>query len=66
MKVGVPREIKNHEYRVVITERIKEGVARLAGVIKTELELLETFGPDAMPHTPMPTFGANTPAPDMQ
>lgn len=47
-------------------ERIKEGVARLAGVIKTELELLETFGPDAMPHTPMPNFGANTPAPDVR
>lgn len=45
-------------------ERIKAGVIRLAGVIKTELELLETFGPDAMPQTPMPTFG--TPAPDMQ
>ena len=46
-------------------ERIKEGVGRLAGVIRTELELLETFGPDAMPQTPMPTFGANTPAPDL-
>lgn len=45
-------------------DRIKEGVARLAGVVKTELELLETFGPDAMPQTAMPTFGANTPAPD--
>ena len=47
-------------------ERIKEGVSRLAGVIRQELELLETFGPDAMPDTPMPTFGANTPAPDSQ
>jgi DNA-binding transcriptional MocR family regulator len=47
-------------------ERIKEGVGRLAGVIRAELELLETFGPDAMPHTPMPTFGANTPSPDMR
>lgn len=46
-------------------ERIKEGVGRLAGVIRAELELLETFGPDAMPHTPMPSFGANTPAPDL-
>lgn len=46
-------------------ERIKEGVGRLAGVIRAELELLETFGPDAMPHTPMPSFGTNTPAPDL-
>ncbi len=47
-------------------ERIKEGVGRLAGVIRQELELLETFGPDAMPQTPMPSFGANTPAPDLR
>ncbi len=46
-------------------ERIKEGVGRLAGVIRAELELLETFGPDALPDTPMPNFGANTPAPDL-
>lgn len=44
---------------------IKEGVRRLAGVLTNELELLETFGPDAMPHTPMPTFGA-TPGPDVR
>lgn len=47
-------------------ERIREGVARLASVVKTELELLETFGPDAMPNTPMPNFGPNTPAPDLR
>jgi DNA-binding transcriptional MocR family regulator len=46
-------------------ERIVEGVRRLAGVIEQELDLLATFGPDAMPQTEMPNF-ANTPAPNVR
>ncbi len=61
---GEGRRAMRLSYCYPTPESIKEGVGRLAGVIRAELELLETFGPDAMPHTPMPTFGANTPAPD--
>ncbi len=61
---GEGRRSMRLSYCYPTPESIKEGVGRLAGVIRAELELLETFGPDAMPHTPMPTFGANTPAPD--
>jgi DNA-binding transcriptional MocR family regulator len=46
-------------------ERIVEGVRRLAGVVEQELDLLATFGPDAMPQTEMPNF-ANTPAPNVR
>ncbi len=62
---GEGRQSMRLSYCYPTPERIREGVGRLAGVIRAELELLETFGPDAMPHTPMPSFGANTPAPDM-
>lgn len=41
-------------------ERIREGVRRLANVIKDELELHETFGPS----TPRPVSGPQTPSPD--
>ena len=46
-------------------ERIKEGVRRLATVVEQELDLLATFGPDALPKTEMPTF-SSTPAPDVR
>lgn len=46
-------------------ERIKEGVRRLATVVEQELELVATFGPDALPHTEMPNFAA-TPAPNVR
>lgn len=46
-------------------ERIVEGVRRLSTVVEQELDLLATFGPDAMPHTEMPNF-ANTPAPNVR
>jgi DNA-binding transcriptional MocR family regulator len=46
-------------------DRIVEGVRRLAGVVEQELDLLATFGPDALPHTEMPNF-ANTPAPNVR
>ncbi len=46
-------------------DRIVEGVRRLAGVVEQELDLLATFGPDAMPQTEMPNF-ANTPAPNVR
>ena len=45
-------------------ERIREGVRRLAGVVEQELELLQTFGPDARPGA-APRPRAQTPAPDM-
>ncbi|MFI9810884.1 aminotransferase-like domain-containing protein [Saccharothrix variisporea] len=41
-------------------ERIREGVRRLANVIKDELELHETFGPS----TPRHLSGPQTPSPD--
>ena len=63
---GEGRQSMRLSYCYPTPERIKEGVGRLAGVVRQELELLETFGPDAMPQTPMPTFGANTPAPDLR
>ena len=31
-------------------ERIREGVRRLAGVLEQQLDLVETFGPDAARH----------------
>lgn len=46
-------------------ERIKEGVRRLATVVEQELELVQTFGPDALPQTEMPNFAA-TPAPNVR
>lgn len=46
-------------------ERIKEGVRRLATVVEQELELVATFGPDALPQTEMPNFAA-TPAPNVR
>jgi DNA-binding transcriptional MocR family regulator len=46
-------------------DRIVEGVRRLAGVVEQELDLLATFGPDALPQTEMPNF-ANTPAPNVR
>lgn len=46
-------------------ERIVEGVRRLSSVVEQELDLLATFGPDAMPQTEMPNF-ANTPAPNVR
>lgn len=46
-------------------ERIVEGVRRLSTVVEQELDLLATFGPDAMPQTEMPNF-ANTPAPNVR
>lgn len=63
---GEGRQEMRLSYCYPTPERIKEGVNRLSGVIRAELDLLETFGPDAMPQTPMPTFGANTPAPDVR
>jgi 2-aminoadipate transaminase len=42
-------------------ERIADGVARLAGVIATELELRDTFGPTA----PVRSRGPETPGPDL-
>jgi len=46
--------------------RIREGVRRFAGVVQTELELLETFGPyDATGHGSGPSTGVQSPAPNL-
>jgi 2-aminoadipate transaminase len=47
-------------------DRIREGVRRLAGVVQSELELLETFGPyDSGPDRGSPAAGFQFPAPDL-
>jgi len=47
-------------------ERIREGVRRFAGVVQTELELLETFGPfDATTDGTGLSTGVQFPAPDL-
>ena len=45
-------------------ERIVEGVRRLSGVVDAELELLATFGVDAL-HSPNVTDEVRSPAPDL-
>jgi DNA-binding transcriptional MocR family regulator len=46
--------------------RIREGVRRFAGVVQSELELLETFGPyDAKGRGSGPSTGVQSPAPDL-
>jgi len=47
-------------------DRIREGVRRFAGVVQTELELLETFGPyDATGRGAGPSTGVQSPSPDL-
>jgi 2-aminoadipate transaminase len=47
-------------------DRIREGVRRFAGVVQSELELLETFGPyDATGSGSGPSTGVQFPAPDL-
>jgi len=47
-------------------DRIREGVRRFAGVVQTELELLETFGPfDATTGGVAPSHSVQFPAPDL-
>ncbi len=47
-------------------DRIREGVRRFAGVVQSELELLETFGPfDATPDGLPPSHSVQFPAPDL-
>jgi 2-aminoadipate transaminase len=47
-------------------DRIREGIRRFAGVVQTELELLETFGPyDATGHGAGPSTGVQFPSPDL-
>ena len=47
-------------------DRIREGVRRFAGVVQSELELLETFGPyDATAGDSGPSHGVQFPAPDL-
>jgi 2-aminoadipate transaminase len=48
------------------SERIREGVRRFAGVVQTELELLETFGPyDPASGGSGRSTGVQSPAPDL-
>jgi 2-aminoadipate transaminase len=47
-------------------DRIREGIRRFAGVVQSELELLETFGPyDATGRGSGPSTGVQFPAPDL-
>ncbi|HYO17220.1 MAG TPA: PLP-dependent aminotransferase family protein [Dermatophilaceae bacterium] len=47
-------------------DRIREGVRRFAGVVQTELDLLETFGPyDATGRGSGPSTGVQSPGPDL-
>jgi len=47
-------------------DRIREGVRRFAGVVQSELELLETFGPyDATGRGSGPSTGVQFPSPDL-
>ena len=47
-------------------DRIREGVRRFAGVVQSELELLETFGPyDPSGRGSGPSTGVQFPAPDL-
>jgi DNA-binding transcriptional MocR family regulator len=47
-------------------DRIREGVRRFAGVVQSELELLETFGPyDATGRGSGRSIGVQSPAPDL-
>ncbi|HEY5249608.1 MAG TPA: PLP-dependent aminotransferase family protein [Dermatophilaceae bacterium] len=47
-------------------DRIREGVRRFAGVVQSELELLETFGPYVPPDRGAgPSTGVQSPAPDL-
>jgi 2-aminoadipate transaminase len=47
-------------------DRIREGVRRFAGVVQSELELLETFGPyDTTGRGSGPSTGVQSPAPDL-
>ncbi|HEX7536939.1 MAG TPA: PLP-dependent aminotransferase family protein [Dermatophilaceae bacterium] len=47
-------------------DRIREGVRRFAGVVQTELDLLETFGPyDATGRGSGPSTGVQSPSPDL-
>ena len=62
---GQGRQSLRLSYCYPTPERIKEGVRRLAGVVEQELQLMETFGPDALPQTEMPNF-SSTPAPDVR
>ena len=62
---GQGRQSLRLSYCYPTPERIKEGVRRLASVVEQELELIATFGPDALPHTEMPNF-SSTPAPDVR
>jgi DNA-binding transcriptional MocR family regulator len=47
-------------------DRIREGIRRFAGVVQSELELLETFGPyDPVGRGSGPSTGVQFPAPDL-
>jgi hypothetical protein len=47
-------------------DRIREGVRRFAGVVQSELELLETFGPyDVTAGRTTPSRSVQSPTPDL-
>jgi 2-aminoadipate transaminase len=61
---GQGRRFARLSYCYPTPERIREGVRRLAGVVDAELELLDTFGPDA--GRGPGTAGVSFPAPDLR
>jgi 2-aminoadipate transaminase len=47
-------------------DRIREGIRRFSGVVQSELDLLETFGPyDIAGHGAGPSTGVQSPSPDV-
>jgi 2-aminoadipate transaminase len=47
-------------------DRIREGIRRFAGVVQSELDLLETFGPyDVAGHGAGPSTGVQSPSPEV-
>lgn len=62
---GEGRQNLRLSYCYPTADRIREGIRRLATVVEQELDLVATFGPDALPVTAMPNFAA-TPAPNVR
>jgi 2-aminoadipate transaminase len=63
---GQGRRSMRLSYCYPTSERIREGVRRLASVVEAETELLTTFGPQSLPRTPGSTrAGLASPGPDL-
>jgi 2-aminoadipate transaminase len=63
---GQGRQSLRLSYCYPTSERIREGVRRLAAVVEAEVELLATFGPESRPrHTGAAHPGMASPGPDL-